>query len=547
MKTAKAQFKSRESHWIFYVILALATVAVYSEVLNHSFLNYDDLTYVTANEQIKTGLRWEGVQWAFTTFHEATWHPLTWLSHMLDCQLFGVDPGKHHLVNLLLHTLNTLFLFAVLRKMTGKLWPSGVVAALFALHPLHVESVAWVAERKDLLSTLFWILTLWAYHSYVKRPVAKYYLLSLLFFALGLMSKPMLVTLPFVLLLLDYWPLKRFNYNESGSDQRKSRRSYYLGIIWEKIPFLFFSAALCLITVLFQQKAHSVAAFDTVALDVRISNALESYVNYIGKMFWPVDLAVLYPHTLTASAWKMAVYGALLLACSLAAFYWIKRFPWFFVGWFFYLGTLVPVIGLVQVGVQSGADRYTYIPLIGLFIIITWSGLYYAEKKKKGITATALSLLISICLVLLSIITFNQVKRWANSVTLFEHTIEVTENNWVAHYNLGLALASQNRIQDAVFHYKESLRIRPEQPSVHNNLGLLLGRQGKNERAIQHFEEALQLNPNHYSAHNNMGVVLCNMGKVDEARSHFQEALRIKPDFQDAKRNLMIVNSETAP
>ena len=364
------------------LFLIITTFAVYWQVHNHDFINLDDDLYITENDQVQKGLSRESVVWAFTTTHAANWHPLTWLSHMVDFQLYGLNPKGHHLTNVFFHLLNTLLLFFVLQRMTGALWRSGFVAALFALHPLHVESVAWVAERKDVLSTLFWLLTIWAYTWYVERPRRTRYLLTLLTFTLGLMAKPMLVTLPFVLLLLDYWPLGRFQVGQldtalsapgQASLSTRSVWSQTLRLIWEKAPFFALAAASSIVTFLVQKGGGAVRPWERFPITIRIANGLVSYVKYMGKMIWPSDLAVFYPHPgASLPIWQAVAAGLLLLSISIAAIRLAKNHPYLAVGWLWYLGTLVPIIGFVQVGGQALADRYTYVSLIGLFIIIAW-------------------------------------------------------------------------------------------------------------------------------------------------------------------------------
>lgn len=354
------------------LFLVMAILAVYLQVRNHDFINFDDDLYVTINPHVQAGLTLDSITWAFTSTRASNWHPLTWLSHMLDCQIYGMNPGQHHLTNVLFHILNTLLLFFVFMRMTKDLWQSGFVAALFALHPLHVESVVWLAERKDVLSTFFWMLTLWSYVRYVERSGLNRYLPVLFFFILGLMAKPMLVTLPFVLLLLDYWPLKRFRLgsSEDGQDCRPER--FYLGFIWEKIPLFLLSAGSSVITYMVQKSSGAVSTLAVIPVHVRIANAIVSYVSYIGKMIWPHNLTILYPYLKSIIYWQVVGAGLLLAVITVVVFRMMKTKPYVAVGWFWFLGTLVPVIGLVQVGLQAMADRYTYVPLIGLFIMVAW-------------------------------------------------------------------------------------------------------------------------------------------------------------------------------
>jgi len=365
-------FKIRRQKLIICLFLVAVTLMVYLQSTNHDFVSYDDVSYVTENPNIKAGITLEGILWAFTSGHAANWHPLTWISHMLDCELYGLNPTGHHWTNIQIHVANTILLFLVLSWMTGALWQSSLVAALFAVHPLHVESVVWVAERKDVLCTLFWILSMWAYAGYVRYSTKIHYVSSIILFTFGLMAKPMIVTLPFVFLLLDYWPLKRFQSGQSGHGKILQQRLVALGLVWEKIPFFILSAASSVATYIVQQSGGAVKHLDAIPFHARIGNAMVSYASYIGKMIWPINLAVFYPFPETIPLWQAAGAGVLLASVTVLVFRAACSKPYLAVGWLWYIGTLVPVIGLVQVGSQSMADRYTYIPLIGLFIIVVW-------------------------------------------------------------------------------------------------------------------------------------------------------------------------------
>jgi len=527
------------------LLLLSITLAVYWQIRDHKFTNYDDTVYVTENPHVQRGLVGSSIIWAFTTTEQANWHPLTWLSHMLDCQLFGLNPGAHHLTSLFLHLANVLLLFAVLRRMTGALWRPAFVSALFALHPLHVESVAWVAERKDVLSTLFWLLTMLAYAGYAERPTRARYVLTLVAFALGLMAKPMLVTLPFVLLLLDYWPLDRMAY--AGRDDNTPKRARKgIGsskqrlslsrLVWEKTPFFALAAISSVVTFSVQRKAGAMSNMEVLPLWSRIANALVSYLRYLGKTIWPSDLAVLYPHPGTGlSLWWGAGAGLVLLGLSILLLRGIRSRPYLAVGWLWYLGTLVPVIGLVQVGLQAYADRYTYVPLIGLFIMVAWGVPDLAGRW--GRARTVLALLAATSLSALTGCTWIQVGYWKDSLSLFTHTIQVTTNNYVAYNSSGVALAEQGRFEEAIDRYLRALRIKPDYAEAQCNLGLALEREGRHEEAISHYLEALRLDPNHATAHNNLGNALADQGKLEEAISHYTEALRIKPDYAEAYNN----------
>ena len=529
-------FLSNHRDLTICLFLILSTLSVYWQVKDYEYVYYDDNKYVFENPQVQNGLTVEGLVWAFTTNQSSNWHPITWLSHMLDIQLLGPDPGRQHLVNLIIHILNTLLVFIVFGKMTGKPWESGAVAALFALHPLHVESVAWIAERKDVLSTLFWMLTLWGYARYATRPSPYRYSLVFVFLALGLMSKPMLVTLPCVMLLLDFWPLNRFSMTLPHLPAGTKKRHIFFQLVREKVPLFALVATSSMITFLVQQQSGALRPLDAVPLGVRVANALTSYITYLGKMFWPVGLAVLYPYPTMFNSWKVAGAFFLLAAVSVFAVWTVKQRPYVAVGWFWYLGTLVPVIGLVQVGIQAMADRYTYIPLIGIFIILTWSTselvVKFPRLKIALITVTAAILLF------LSVTAFKQVRHWQSTLSLFEHTLAVTTNNWLPHFNLGFALDKQGQTEEAAVQYQEALRINPDYEPAHTNLGLALDKLKRYDQAIHHFSEALRINPGYEKAHNNLGITLDKTGRTDEAVIHYREALRLKPDYENAHNNL---------
>ena len=529
-----------------WLILITAVLLVYWQVGDHEFINYDDNVYITDNAQVQKGLTSKGIIWAFTTSHTGNWHPLTWISHMLDCELYGLNPGGHHLTNVLLHMANALLLFVVLRWMTGAIWRSGLVAVLFALHPLHVESVAWAAERKDVLSTFFWMLTMVAYVHYVNRPGGKRYLLVLVTFFLGLMAKPMLVTLPFVLLLLDYWPLNRFKpravtgsvedqslgFQSSGDDKLP-----ILKAVMEKTPLFLMSLFSCVVTVMAQQEAGAISTLEIVPFKLRIANGLVSFVAYMGKMIWPQDLAVFYPYPVSdLQIWKPVAAGLFVLIVSTVALWVAQRCRYVLVGWLWYLGTLVPVIGLVQVGEQAMADRYTYVPLIGLFIVVVWG---FADLV-KGWRSRRWVVSVSAAVMVLALMagSWLQVAHWKSSVKLFKHALDATSNNYVAHYNLGNALALQGKLTGAVSHYNKALQINPDHAEAHLNLAVGLDRQGKHQEAIQHYAEVLRISPHDAQSHNNLGVALAEQGRLKEAVAHFTEALRIDPDFKEAQRNL---------
>ncbi len=538
----------RRGEIVACIFLIVATLSAYWELPSHDFVNYDDPKYVTKNDHVRAGLTGEGLIWALTSSHAKNWHPMTWLSHMLDCQIYGLNAGGHHLTSLLFHIVNALLVFLVFKRATKAFWQSAFVAALFALHPLHVESVAWVAERKDVLSAFFWMLTLWTYVLYVERPGLAGYLLVFLFFVLGLMAKPMLVTLPFVLLLMDYWPLKRFKCFQSncGVDKLQSCRpmapGYYGSftlLALEKAPLFVLATVSCAATFLVQQAGGAVKSLDVFPLPIRFANALVSYVIYIRKFILPLDLAVFYPHPGMPPIWLVAVCLVLLFAVSVLVFRHRHRSPYLVTGWLWYVGTLAPVIGIVQAGAQSMADRYTYIPLIGLFVIIAWgvndlAARWTYRRFVLIISASGILTAFTIC-------TWSQVRYWRNSITLFEHAVAVTSNNNLAHYNLGNALVKQGKLDEGIANYLEAMRIKPDHPdtyNAHNSIGLALFRQGKLNEAIAHYSKAIRLKPDYEQAHNNLGVALIRQEKVDEAIRSFSRALQVKPDYAEASHNL---------
>jgi len=507
------------------LLLVGATLAIYYQLRHYSFINFDDDVYVANNPFIKSGLKIQNLQWAITATRASNWHPLTWVSHMLDVHLYGMDPGMHHLTNLFIHILNTLLLFYVLRRMTGALWPSGCVAALFALHPLNVESVAWISERKNLLCTLFWILTLWSYIRYAEHPRISSYLPVLLFYILGLLAKPMLVTLPFVLILLDFWPLNRLPSSAS---------IFYL--FKEKIPLFILSAVSSIVTFLVQQKGGAIGSWETYALDVRIANALVSYIVYLGKIIWPLHLAFFYPHPGMHPWWKITGAAVLLTAIMLFVISRGRRKPYLAVGWFWYVGTLVPVIGIVQVGQQAMADRYMYVSLIGVFIIMAWGipdllTRWYHGGKAYAVSAAAL-------LSFLAVISWHQSKFWSDSITLFEHAIRVTRNNFIAHNNLGATLVKKGRTTEAISHFNEALRIDSHYAYAHSNLGIALAKQGRMDEAMDAYVEAIRIKPDFSGAHFNMANALSAQGLIDESIEHYQTALRFDPNDSETHGNL---------
>jgi len=514
------------------LVLALGTLVLYSPVAQFSFVDFDDDEYVSENPVTQAGLTWQGLQWAFNGIHVGNWHPLSWLSHELDCQLFGLHAGAHHLVNVAFHVANTLLLFALLRGLTGAAGRSAFVAALFAWHPLHVESVAWVAERKDVLSTFFWLLTLMAYARYVNeaklktKDAKRFYALALLACAAALLSKPMAVTLPFTLLLLDVWPLKRFPIFDF-------QFPIFAKMFIEKIPFFFLSLALCAVTFLAQ---HGAGAVSALAWSIRLANVPVAYLRYLGKTFWPADLAIVYPYVYH---WPVAtVAGAVLLLAlvSALALARVRRQPWFAVGWFWFLGTLVPVIGFVQVGAQAMADRYFYIPSIGLFIALVWGATELCAARPNG--KFLLSVLGGSALAGCVLVTSAQIENWRNSTSLFLHALGVTQNNYVADNALGKAFERAGDNGRALVLYREAVRIEPRYPISQYNLGLALIGFGLQDEALEHLAAAAQLDPRNADAQFNLGIFFSQNQRLPDAVRCFQAALAVRPDFAAAHARL---------
>jgi len=564
--------------------LVLITFAAFYPVFECGFVTYDDPAYVYSNPPVRDGLSWAGIQWAFTAMHASNWHPLTWLSHALDCQLFGLNPAGHHATNLLLHTLNALLVFATLRKLTDTFWRSAFVAALFAIHPMHVESVAWVSERKDVLSVFFGLLAILAYAKYssptprsalhaphsapssILHPLSsKWYWLALLCFALSLLSKPMLVTLPCLLLLLDFWPLQRIQPTTINL-----QRPVLLKLLLEKLPFFLLVLGSIPLTLLAQAKGGSVVPIGDISLAQRLANSAIAGGWYVGKLFWPVDLAVIYPLFPTRDPAQIFAGAVVLLGFSWLAVWQVRRRPYVFAGWFWYLGTLVPVIGLVQVGMQTYADRYTYFPYIGLGLVLAWAlAEWVANSDRRRYGVGVLSVIaLGVCVA----VTNHQCRYWRNSETLFARAISVTEGNYVALNNLGFALAERKEFSRAIENYRqalavtsrfaeamnnlgcaymglkefdqaipvfrEALSIKPDDVRTLNNLGSALHESGDYTNAIAEYNEALRLDPKFAQANYNLANSLAAVGKVTEALTNYQQALALEPDYADAHLNL---------
>jgi protein O-mannosyl-transferase len=548
--------------------LLLATLSVYAPVVGFEFLNYDDDTYVAANLDIQPGLRWDGVKIAFTRIHHASWHPLTTLSHMLDCSLFGQAAGGHHALNAVLHGLNTVGIFLLLVSLTRARWRSACVAALFGLHPMHVESVAWVSERKDVLSTGLWVLTLASYVRYARRPSLGRYGMVMAWDTLALMAKPMVVTIPAVLLLLDFWPLRRMGtrQHEVENDGAAEPRLWsFSRLLLEKLPLLIPAGAVGVLTVLAQSDAGAMVPMTMLPLQYRLANVPVAYARYIGKMLWPTGLAILYPYRLWAW-WQLTGAIGLLVAVSVAAVWLRKSHPYVLMGWLWYLITLLPAIGVVQVGAQSIADRYSYVPYIGLFIMLSWGVpelLNGWRHRRRALTVTAVAV-GAVCWAM----TWVQVHYWQNSLTLFGHALAVTTDNYIAHDYFGRALEAAGRPAEAVPHYQESVRMLPQSAGAHRKLGGLLAqlgrfdaaaeedaavvrlepdvaashynlanvlvRQGKLEEAVGEYRRAIELLGDWAEPHHNLGIALASQGRSDEALEQYSEALRLRPDYAEA-------------
>ena len=513
------------------LVLGLGTLLLYLPVRQYDLVALDDAQYLAENRVVQAGLTWSGVKWAFTSWYACHWHPLTWLSHMLDCQLFGADAGAHHFVNVLFHAANVVLFLIVWYRLTGLLWPAAIIAALFAWHPLRVESVAWVSERKDVLSTFFWVLTVGAYGRYVHRRKAadrptmlslfrgRDAILVLFFFALGLMSKPMLVTLPFLLLLLDYWPLQRLsNFKLSSAS--------LLALLLEKTPLFILAAASCGVTYLAQRSVTVVAIAD-FPWAPRLGNVVLAYAGYLLKMLWPVDLAAYYPMPSQVSLPRVIVAAIALVGITLWVIWRLKRQPYLFVGWFWYLGTLVPVIGLVQIGGQSMADRYTYVPLLGIFLMLVHGGreLSVRYRLNQPVMAGITGLILAGCI----LVTRHQLPFWRNSEAMFRRAVNVTEANAETQSGLACALAHQGRNSEAIPYFQAALQMDPAWAETHNDFAIALAGLGRSEEALKQYQEAVRLKPQTPVFRCNLGIQLERAGRFAEAISCYEEALRLDP------------------
>jgi protein O-mannosyl-transferase len=526
------------------LLLGGLTWLVFAQTLRYSFVNYDDGAYVYRNPDVTRGLTSQGIVWAFTHVVAANWHPLTIISHMLDCRLYGVNPSGHHFTNVLLHTVAVVLLFLMLNQVTGALWRSAFVAAVFAIHPLHVESVAWIAERKDVLSGVFFMLTLASYCWYVRRPSVGRYIAMSILFAFGLMSKPMLVTLPFVLLLLDYWPLNRIAASAKATprqteirDQTSKTRSTITNLLVEKIPILILSAATCVAALLTQSQSQSMARMNILSLPLRIGNAFIVFVTYVCEMIWPRNLAVFYPHPGSSlPLWEIALSVAFLAAISLGALTLRNRCPYLFTGWFWYVGMLIPVIGIVQVGLQAHADRYTYLPQIGIYVALTWavedlSRSWRHRRVILSVAGTAVLAALTCC-------AWIQTFYWRNSESLWRHALAITVDNATAREHLADALLDKGRVDEAIVQARQALSLWPESASALGILGVAYTRQGQPDDALAYLQSALRLDPNLRLLHYNLANVLLQKGDVDEAIAHYEKELESHAGFAEGHNNL---------
>jgi tetratricopeptide (TPR) repeat protein len=548
--------------------LALGTWLACSPLPHCGFINYDDPDYVTHNPHVKRGLTWEDLSWAFTTIHAGNWHPLAWISHMLDCQVYALNPAGHHVTNLLFHVANAILLFIVLGRLTGTVWRSALVAALFAWHPLHVESVAWISERKDVLSAFFWILTVRAYAMYVEKskignttdlnsssssssswirnpnlrepnqyPKIKnqkfngFYVASLFLFILALMSKPMAITLPFVLLLLDYWPLGRFTAANVAGAPAPWRR-----LILEKAPFFLLAAVAGVVTFFAQRLGGAVSSLHDITLTQRLANVPIAYVRYLGKTLWPGNLAIMYPLPDSWPAWQIGAAVMLLAVITVLAGKTRRSHPYFITGWLWFLGMLTPVIGFVQVGLQSMADRYTYLPLVGIFIMLVWGGAEWLQTRRPftPMASAGVSVLLIACIAL----TRFQARTWTNSITLFSHALGAGAGGAVARADLGEALASSGNLEQARAQYQAALQLKPGNPAALFGLGLISSRETNADQAVRYFQSALQNRPNYPEARYHLGLIYALQGRTAEAIEQYDECLRAAPDVPEVHYSL---------
>jgi protein O-mannosyl-transferase len=543
--------KSRVTDVLVCLGLVALIWAVFGQTIRYNFVNFDDDLYVYNTPAIQSGLTLKGIAAAFISQHAHNWHPLTTISHMLDCQLYGLNAGGHHATNVILHTIAVLLLFWVLQQMTGEAWKSALVAALFAVHPLHVESVAWVSERKDILSAVFFFLMLNAYNRYARAPSVVRYLAVAVLFAAGLMSKPMLVSAPIILLLLDYWPLRRFDQpslttGKTKISERDNQRRIIRRLYLEKIPLFVLSAVACILTFVLQKR--TAGAIPPLPFLWRVENAFVSYVIYVWKTLWPTHLAVFYPHPNdTLALWEIIFAILLLLAITVAAIVFRRQRPYLLTGWFWYLVMLIPVIGIVQVGEQGHADRYTYLPHIGLFVAIVWFAIDVATVRRSKLQVAVTTAVAVLIILALAWAAFIQTSYWRNSETLWTRALAVTSDNDVAHNNLGYLCSDRGDLDEAISHFESAARIRSGKRDPHYdlasafvqmNLADALARKGRSDEAMVHYEEAIRLQPNYADAYYNRGSVLFAKGRIDEAIADWEKALEMHPNDADAHTSL---------
>ena len=535
------------SKYLASLLLVAVTVMVYWQTGSHGFINFDDSDYIYENPYVKMGLTPATIKWAFTSFYAANWHPLTWLSHMADVQFYGMRPFGHHITNVIQHSANGVLLFLLLLRLTGYFWRSMVVAALFSLHPLHVESVAWVSERKDVLSAFFWLATLLLYAEYVKTSGRRWYLLTVMAFAFGLMAKPMLVTLPVVLMLLDYWPLGRWSMDGrviavTGSGNQCAAVIPFRKLVQEKIPFLLLAGVSSVVTLRAQHEVIAINSIDNYSVTMRVANAITSYTGYLQKMLWPRDLAFFYPLPKTISTVPLLASVCVFAGMTFISIRLRRKQPFIIIGWCWYVVTLLPVIGLIQVGGQSSADRYTYIPLIGIFILMVWWLCECtANMPRRRLVLTSVSGIILTGCVL---VTLRQISFWQNNFTLYTHALAVTDNNYIAHNNLGFALAKEDKLYEATAHFNEAIRISPRFADAYVNLGDTFLKTGEIDNAIDCFTKAIEVRPNYAVAYLDLGTAMFRKGRIDAALDNFDRALAINPLLSDGNYNKGVVLSK---
>ena len=516
---------------IIIIFLIIASCAAFGRVAGNGFINFDDNIYITENNYIKSGINVENIKWAATAVVMSNWHPLTLISHMLDWHIFGANPSGHHLISLLLHMGSVLLLFLFLNKTTKNPWPSAFAAAVFALHPLRVESVAWASERKDVLSMFFGMASVYAYSFYAEKSKASRYLLCLALFILALMSKPAMVTLPFVLMLLDYWPLKRW---QEAIDKKGKSLNSAGPIIWEKVPFILLAISLSIVTFLIQKISGSVH-MEGLSLFMRVANAVVSYAAYLEKIFWPVNLAVFYPYEYSMSLHQILIPALILTGVTGIVIYKMKKLPFLFVGWFWYLGTLIPVIGLVQAGGQSMADRYTYLSSIGVAVMAAWGipYLFPSRVMRKRILFPAAMVVFAV----LAAMTWRQCGYWKNSITLYQHTLSITKNNSMIHNNLGLALYDEGKFREAVDHFSETIHRVPDNADAYFNRGNAYAMLGRHQLAVNDYKEVIRMMPDNAAACTGIGNIYAGLKKYQTAIGYYSEAIRQQPGYAGAYYN----------